>query len=163
MQTSAISSQNVDIVDDGTISANTCNFTQQSVITLLATQITKNIMNFLQQNHITQTGYDSASMTTSQTNVGLSFGFIGMVILIIVIIGGLLFFKGEQAAAKYIIPIGLVSLVLLIVGIVYFSIKKDTMLDIGAGVGFLIVSILLAYTFIKRRNAMKSMRKIAPI
>lgn len=131
----------------------TCNFTQSTISQIIASQTASVLIKNAVKNHVVNVGSSDVSLTTDQSNVGLSlFGIIGVLVAIVLVIGGMMYFGGETVK-RYIIPIGIIALIVLLALIGYFSYKKEMTPDIVAIVGFVVVTALLGYTYYSNKKA----------
>jgi len=146
-------SQNITVNIGGSLFAQNCTFTQESTVKMIAQNASSNMMSLLESNSVTNKALTDLQMTADQSNVGLSLlDFLGPILIILVIMG-VMFFGGEQFIAKYYVLIFSIALILLLIGIGYFTFKKLWIPDAVSGAAFVGI---LGYFIYKYRSSKRS-------
>jgi hypothetical protein len=131
----------------GKVNAGGCDFNQESTTKLVASNITKNINNLIQNNTAVTDAFNKADSVVSQTNTGLSLMGIFLVLLII---GAMFFIGGGQAVTKYAVPIGMiVSLAIAVV----MGVKHQMVPAAIGGIAFLGLGGYKGYALLKSEKS----------
>lgn len=144
---SSTASSTIEFTNYGTLVAGECNFVAKAIVRQIATQTASNVVNQLIKNEEITTSDQTSTDKTTQKNKGIN--LLAMLLPLLIILGliGLFFFGGFAFIRKYIVPIGAIVLIMCLIGIVWFSIKKEWTDDIVMGVVMVIVIVALAYVY----------------
>ena len=123
--------------------------TQEHIVTNISNSIAKTLIDNTLSNKSKITELADMSQKASQVNMGISFSFIGLIILVLVV----LFLFGFRVFMKYILLFGIAGCT---AGIVLFHYKDEPEAMWGCVGGVVVFSALLVYTFIKNKRRIRA-------
>ena len=123
--------------------------TQEHIMTNISANVAKTLIDNTLSNKSKITELADMSQKASQFNMGLSFGFIGLIILVLVV----LFLCGFRVFLKYILLFGIAGCT---GGIVLFHYKDEPEAMWGCVGGVVVFSALLVYTFIRNKREIRN-------
>ena len=123
--------------------------TQEHIVTNISNSIAKTLIDNTLSNKSKITELADMSQKASQVNMGISFSFIGLIILVLVV----LFLFGFRVFMKYILLFGIAGCT---AGIVLFHYKDEPEAMWGSVGGVVVFSALLVYTFIKNKRSIRA-------